>query len=88
MDNFVEMRPSTCKQLSILKMKANAQKLVISLACIGSQTENLQPFCLHIYDTKGGSLCQAFLAETVEIGNMNCCVTEAMHVLRRKLRED
>ena len=77
----MEMRPSTCKQLSILKMKANAQKLVISLACIGSQTENLQPFCLHIYDTKGGSLCQAFLAETVETGNKNCCMIEATHVL-------
>ena len=38
--------------------------------------------------TKGGSLCQAFLAETVEIGNMNRCMTEAMLVLRRKLGKD
>ena len=34
------------------------------------------------------SCCQAFLAETVETGNNNRCVTEAMHVLRRKLRKD
>ena len=72
--------------VSLLKMKANAQKLVISLACVSSETHNLQPIFLHIHDTKG---CQAFLAETVEIGNMNnCCVTEAMHVLRRKLRKE
>ena len=29
---------------------------------------------------------QAFLEETVETGNKNRCVTEATHVLRRKLR--
>ena len=28
--------------LSLLKMKANAQKLVISFACISSETQNLQ----------------------------------------------
>ena len=38
--------------LSLLKMKANAQKLVISFACISSETQNLQPIFLRIYDTK------------------------------------
>ena len=74
--------------LSLLTMKANAQKLVISFACISSKTQNLQPIFLRIYDTKGESLCQTFLEETVEIGNKNCCVTEAMHVLQRKLGKD
>ena len=74
--------------LSLLKMKANAQKLVISLACISSETQNLQSIFLQIYDTKGESLCRTFLAETVEIGNKNRCVTEAMHVLQRKLGKD
>ena len=35
---------------------------------------------------KGGSLCQAFLAETVETGNRNRCMIEAAHVLRIKFR--
>ena len=74
--------------LSLLKMKANAQKLVISFARISSETQNLQPIFLRIYDTKGESLRQTFLEETVEIGNKNCCVTEAMHVLQRKLGKD
>ena len=74
--------------LSLLKMKANSPKLVINLACVSSETQNLQPIFLHIYDTKGGSLSQTFLGETVEIGNKNCCVTEAMHVLQRKLGKD
>ena len=74
--------------LSLLKMKANAQKFVISFACISSKTQNLQPIFLRIYDTKGESLRQTFLEETVEIGNKNCCVTEAMHVLQRKLGKD
>ena len=74
--------------LSLLKMKANAQKLVISFARISSETQNLQPIFLRIYDTKGESLRQTFLEETVEIGNKNCCVTEAMHVLQRKLEKD
>lgn len=30
---------------------------------------------------KRGSLCQAFLAETVKSGTKNHCVMEAMHVL-------
>ena len=33
-------------------------------------------------------MSQAFLAETVETGNKNRCVTEATHVLQRKLRKD
>ena len=37
---------------------------------------------------KRGSLCQAFLAETVETGTKNRCVIEATHVMRRKLRKD
>ena len=74
--------------LSLLKMKANAQKFVISFACISSETQNLQAIFLRIYDTKGESLRQTFLEETVEIGNKNCCVTEAMHVLQRKLGKD
>ena len=44
--------------------------------------------CIVLQVTKGGSLCQAFQAETVETGNNNCCMTEVMHVLRRKLRKD
>ena len=74
--------------VSLLKMKANAQKMVISLACVSSETRNLQPIFLHIYDTKGGWLCQAFLVESVKIGNRNLCVTKAMNVLRRKIRKD
>ena len=31
-------------------------------------------------------MCQAFLAEAVGTGNKNRCVTEAKHVLRRKLK--
>ena len=48
----------------------------------------MQPVFLRIYDTKGGSLCEAFLAETRETGNKDRCVTKATHVLRRKLRKD
>ena len=42
----------------------------------------------HLLYTNGGSLCQAFLAETVETGTKNRCVIEALHVLQRKLRKD
>ena len=48
---------------------------VVSLVCVSSETHNPQPDFLLIYDTKGESLCQAFLAETVETGNKNRCVT-------------
>ena len=39
------------------------------------------------YIQMGGSLCQAFLAETEETGTKNRCVIEATPVLRRKLRK-
>ena len=42
---------------------------LISLACVSSETHNLQAFFLPIYDAKGESWCQAFLAEAVEIRN-------------------
>ena len=42
-----------------------------SLSCVNSETHNLQRVFLRIYDQKGKSLCQAFPAETVEIGNKN-----------------
>ena len=48
----------------------------------------MQPVFLRIYDTKGGSLCEAFLAEARETGNKNRCITKATHVLQRKLRKD
>ena len=35
---------------------------------------------------KGKSRSQAFLAETMETVDKNLCVTETMHILRRKLR--
>ena len=38
--------------------------------------------------TNWESLCQAFLAESVETGTRNRCVIEATHVLRRKIRKD
>ena len=43
-------------------------------------------FFLRIWYTKRWLWSQAFLAETLETGNKNRCVTEATHVLRRKLR--
>ena len=58
--------------------------ILVSLACVSSETHNPQPVFLRIYGTKGESLCQAFLAETVETGNKNRWVTEATHVLRKK----
>ena len=42
---------------------------LISLACVSCETHKLQAAFLHIYDTKGESWWQAFLAETVEIRN-------------------
>ena len=73
---------------ALLNLSPLRMTRVINLACISSETHKLQPVFLCIYDTKGGSLCQAFQAETVETGNNNCCVTEVIHVLRRKLRKD
>ena len=43
---------------------------------------------LSLWIRNGGSLCQAFLADTVETGTKNGYVMEATHVLRRKLRKD
>ena len=43
--------------------------LFINLACFSSGTHNLQRVFLRIYDAKGGSLFQAFRAETVKTGN-------------------
>ena len=40
------------------------------------------------YTQMGGSLCQEFLAETVESVPKTRCVIEATHVWRRKLRKD
>ena len=62
--------------------------VVISLTCVSSETHNLQAVFLRIYNTKEALGTQAFLAEIVETGNKNRCVTEATHVLRRKLRKD
>ena len=42
---------------------------LISLACVSSETHNLQAVFLRIYDTIRESWCQAFLTETVEIRN-------------------
>ena len=56
-----------------------------SLACVSSETHNLQAVFLRIWDTERGSCSQAFLADTVETGNKKRYVTEATHVLRRKL---
>ena len=61
---------------------------LVSLACVSSETHNLQAVFLRIQDTKRKSWSQAFLAETVETGNKNRYVTEDTHVLRRKLRKD
>ena len=59
------------------------------LACVSSETHNLQRVFRRILYTNGKSLCQAFLAEIVETGNIkNRCVIEATHVLPRKLRKD
>ena len=63
-------------------------KVTISLPCMRSETHNLQHVSHRIQDTKWGSLCQAFLAETVETGTNNCCMIETTHVLRRKLMKD
>ena len=68
------------------KFKKSLHVHFINLACLSSETHNLQRVFLRIYDAKGGSLFQASLAETVKTGNKNCCVIEATHNLRRKLK--
>ena len=45
--------------------------LLVSLACVTSETHNLQAVFLRIYDTKGESWCKVFPAETAETGNKN-----------------
>ena len=62
--------------------------MLVSLSCASGETHNLQPVFLRIYGTKRGSMCQAFLEETVETGNKNHCMTKVMHVLQTKLRKD
>ena len=61
---------------------------LISLACVSSETYNLQRVFRRVLYRNGGSLCQAFLKENVETGTKNRCVIKAMHVLRRKLKKD
>ena len=68
------------------KFKKSLHVHFINVACLSSETHNLQRVFLRIYDAKGGSLFQASLAETVKTGNKNCCVIEATHNLRRKLK--
>ena len=41
-------------------------------------------FCCFLY-TNGGSLCRAFLVETVETGNKNRCVIELSHACLGKV---
>ena len=59
---------------------------IISLACVSSVTHNLQPVFLRIYDSEGGSLCQAFLAGTAA-GNKNCCVYRSHACFAKKAQE-
>ena len=66
----------------------NESDVLFSLACVTSETHNLQRVFRRILYTNERSLCQAFLAETVETGTKNRCVIEATHILRRKLRKD
>ena len=54
---------------------------IVSLVCVSSETHDLQRVFRCILDTKGRSLCQAFLAETVETENKNRCVIEATFAL-------
>ena len=46
--------------------------VVVSLACVSSKTHNLHSFFV-VLRTQKGSLCQAFLAKTVETGTKNHC---------------
>ena len=64
---------------SLLNLSPLRMTRVINLACISSETHNLQPVFLCIYDIKGGSLCQAFQAETVETGNNNLLLRDRSH---------
>ena len=62
---------------------------LISLACVSSDTHNLQAVVflrLFVVHKPTVVVPGVPLAENVETGNKNRCVTEATHVLRRKLR--
>ena len=61
---------------------------LINLACASSDTHNLQAvfFSLYLVHKTTVVVLGVPLAENVETGNKNRCVTEATHVLRRKLR--
>ena len=62
---------------SILCVSAIFAESLVSLACVSSETHNLQRVFRRIQDTKKESLCRAFLAETVETETKNRCVIEA-----------
>ena len=53
--------------------------VVVSLACVISESYNLHTFFCCCWGHKRGSLCQAFLAETMETATKNCCMMEGMH---------
>ena len=55
----------------------------LKLHRIISLLRNLQRFFLRVLYRNGGSLCHAFLAETVETRTKNRCVIEATHVEER-----
>ena len=67
----------------LILVKLLAKYVIISLACVSSETHNLQRVFRRILYTNGRSLCQAFLAETVETGTKNLCVIEATHVFAK-----
>ena len=100
---------SYCHCVSVKRKDNRCLTILISLACVSSETHNLQrvfhprgggcsplhkffrkyppEFLVVFWDTKGESLCQAFLAETVETGTKNRCVIKATH-LQREIRKD
>ena len=60
---------------------------IISLACVSSETYSLQTVIFSSYLVhKTIVVVSGVPTETWETGNKNRCVTEAKHVLRRKLR--
>ena len=69
-------------------MTSCLKKTLTSLACICSETHNLQAMLFSSYLVPKQRLWPraAFVAETVETGNKNHCMTKAMNVLQRKLR--
>ena len=73
---------SFISERNVLAKVSRIMNLLVSLASAAGRV-----FRSVLY-RNGGSLCQAFLKETVETGTKNRCVFEATHVLRRKLRKD